>query len=100
MNNIRAYVDTSVFGGIFDDAFQKQSTIFFDQVKTLRFSLVTSAVVQAEMIDAPQNVKDFFDEILSFAEIVEVTEEALKLRDAYLAAGIVFYLFTFGGNQV
>ena len=82
MRNIRTYVDTSVFGGVFDDEFKKQSAIFFEQVKTKQFILVTSAVVQAEIINAPQNVREFFFEILPFAEIIEVKEEALTLRDA------------------
>jgi len=51
--------------------------------------LVTSAVVQTEFLEAPKNVKDFFNELLPLAEIVEVTEPALKLRDAYLKAEIV-----------
>jgi predicted nucleic acid-binding protein len=76
----RVYVDTSVFGGVFDDEFQRASQDFFDQVKNGQFDLVTSAVVQEEIAPAPQEVKDFFGNMLLYAEIVDIVEEALKLR--------------------
>ncbi len=89
MRNIRLYADTSVFGGVFDDEFKKQSEQFFEQVRIGVFTLVTSAIVQAEILSAPQNVKVLFNEMLPFAEIIDVNEDALTLRDAYLQAGIV-----------
>lgn len=86
---IRVYVDTSVFGGIFDEIFITPSSIFFNQVIEDKFSLVISSIVQEEILGAPQNVKNFFEEMLLYAEIVDVTNEALQLRDAYLRAKIV-----------
>ena len=56
MINIRVYADTSVFGGIYDDNFQDESKKFFKEVKRNRFTLVTSAVVQAEIEPAPEKV--------------------------------------------
>jgi predicted nucleic acid-binding protein len=85
----RVYVDTSVFGGVFDDEFRRASQDFFDQIKLGQFALVTSAVVQEELVPAPQEVKDFFDTLLPYADIVQVSEPALKLRQAYLNAEIV-----------
>lgn len=46
-------------------------------------------MVQTEILEALQEVQDLFDGLLSFAEIVETTEESIKLRDAYIEAGIV-----------
>ncbi|MCI0691304.1 hypothetical protein L0337_04765 [candidate division KSB1 bacterium] len=60
-----------------------------DWVKNGQFTLVTSAVVQEEIAPAPQEVKDFFGTMLPHAEIVDIVEEALKLRQAYLDAKIV-----------
>ena len=87
--NIRVYADTSVFGGIYDNDFQKESKEFFDEVKKNRFTLVTSAVVRAEIEPAPEKVKIFFEELIKIAEIVDVSKDALELRDAYLKAGIL-----------
>ncbi|MGH7599294.1 MAG: hypothetical protein ACREOI_23290 [bacterium] len=56
----RVYVDTSVFGGVFDNVFEKASQDFFDQIKNGQFILVTSAIVQEEIAPAPKTVNDFF----------------------------------------
>ena len=85
----RVYADTSVFGGVFDAAFRDATRLFFDQVRTGRFQLVTSAVVQAGIGPAPAGVRSLFEEMLAQMEIVEITERVLRLRDSYLEAGIV-----------
>lgn len=87
--NIRVYADTSVFGGIFDDDFQNETEEFFEEVKKNRFTLITSAVVKAEIEPAPEKVKNFFNELIEIAEIVDISKNVLQLRDAYLKAGIV-----------
>ena len=89
MKTIRVYADTSVFGGVYDDEFKQPSLTFFEQVKSGQFVLVTSAVVQDEMIAAPPAVRGFFEDMLGLAEVADITESALDLRDAYLQAKIV-----------
>ena len=89
MKAFRVYADTSVFGGVYDDEFKQPSLTFFAQVKSWQFVLVTSAVVQDEMVAAPPTVRRFFEEMLGFAEVADITESALDLRDAYLQAKIV-----------
>ncbi|MDI6735360.1 MAG: type II toxin-antitoxin system VapC family toxin [bacterium] len=74
---------------LYDEDFQKESKEFFDEVKRNRFTLVTSAVVQAEIEPSPKKVKEFFEEIIAITEVSEVSEEAIQLRDAYLIAGIL-----------
>ena len=89
MKAIRVYADTSVFGGVYDDEFKQPSLTFFGQVKSGQFSLVTSAVVQDEIVAAPPTVRRFFEEMLGLAEVTDITASALELRDAYLRANIV-----------
>lgn len=86
---LRVYADTSVFGGVFDEEFADASRAFFDQVRAGNFHLITSAVVQVEMETAPIEVREFFDEMLTLVEIVEISTEAQKLQKAYLNAGIL-----------
>ena len=86
---IRVYADTSVFGGVFDDDFSSVSKLFFEQVRTRIFKLVTSDVVNQELIKAPNIVKDLFEEFLTHCEIADITEETLKLQQAYIKEGIV-----------
>jgi len=84
MKSIRVYADTSVFGGAYDDEFKQPSLTFFEQVKSGQFVLVTSAVVQDAMVAAPPAVRRFFEDLLGIAEVTDITESALDLRDAYL----------------
>ncbi len=86
---VRVYADTSVYGGAFDDEFRKSSTAFFRQVSDGRFQLVVSALVEDEMAEAPQGVRDVFDDVAATEGVTPVTTEAFELRDAYLAAGAV-----------
>jgi hypothetical protein len=43
----------------------------------------------SEIEPAPTQVRDLFDELLDIVEVVDVSEEALNLRDAYLERAIV-----------
>ena len=61
MNAIRVYADTSVFGGAFDEEFETVSRTFFNQVRSGRFKLITSALVQEEVDPAPTQVRELFN---------------------------------------
>ena len=89
MVGIRVYADTSVYGGVFDEEFAEPSRTFFDQVREGRFRLILSPVVRDELDDAPESVKELFDELRRLGETVDVTEEAVRLQEAYLDARIV-----------
>jgi predicted nucleic acid-binding protein len=89
MGIIRVYADTSVFGGIFDEEFKEPTQKFFNQVRGGEFALVTSAIVQEEIALAPPKVRNFFDEMLKFCDMTEVSEHALDLRNAYMHSKIV-----------
>lgn len=56
-HRIRIYADTSVYGALFDQDFDKATTLFFDQVRCGRFDLVLSRIVLDEMLGAPQQVR-------------------------------------------
>lgn len=86
---IRVYVDTSVFGGVFDEEFDRASKTFFDEVRAGRFVLLTSELVAEEISEAPSQVQTFFDEMLIDGEVVPVQAETLALQAAYLKEEIV-----------
>ena len=86
---IRVYADTSVYGGVFDPGIDAASGEFFAQVKTGRFQLVVSPVVVDELQDAPERVRQVYEEHLPWAEFINVSIEAVRLRDGYLQADIV-----------
>ena len=86
---IRVYVDTSVFGGVFDEEFDRASSAFFDEIRSGRFFLLTSELVSEEISAAPSQVQMFFDDMLTGGEVVVVQPETLALQDAYLKERIV-----------
>jgi predicted nucleic acid-binding protein len=86
---IRVYADTSVYGGVFDDAFRDVSRRFFDEVKAGRFRLVVSPVVADEVARAPETVRALFQQVAPLAEHVAAVADAVRLQQAYVTAGIV-----------
>jgi predicted nucleic acid-binding protein len=86
---IRTYADTSVHGGLHDEEFAEDSRQFFDRVRAGRFSLITSAVVDEELEEAPQRVRSDYEALLPRTTVADITDEALELQEAYLNAGIL-----------
>jgi len=80
------YADTSVFGG---DGFDEASQAFFQQVKKGDFQLVVSPIVEDEIEKVPENVRQYFNEITKLAKFIDISEEALQLRKAYLDANAI-----------
>jgi len=89
MKQIRIYVDTSVIGGCFDPEFQSWSNGLIEDFRKRVFRLVLSDVTAAEVAFAPEAVRELYSELLSFAESLSVTEEALSVLTAYESHGVI-----------
>ena len=89
MHKRRVYIDTSVFGGVFDKEFEIPSDKFFQLVRRGRIVPVLSPILHAEIEFAPVAVRKFFEEMLSFAEELDVSEEALALSRSYLKQNVI-----------
>jgi hypothetical protein len=88
MKVLRVYVDTSVLGGCFDAEFERWSTGLIEDFRQRRFLPVLSEVTAAEVLPAPDPVRDLYAEVLDLgAEVLSVTREALTLRASYQARG-------------
>ncbi|MDQ2720137.1 MAG: PIN domain protein [Bacteroidota bacterium] len=86
----RLYFDTSVFGGVYDVEFEEISTLLFEKVKLGQIICVYSDLSEAELKNAPENVRNFFMNLpKENTEFVEITEEAYLLADKYLAEKVV-----------
>lgn len=59
----RIYIDTSVFGGYFDEEFKEYSVKFFEKLIENKNTILLSDVALDELTDAPQRVKDFVNSI-------------------------------------
>jgi predicted nucleic acid-binding protein len=86
---MRIYADTSVFGGVFDTEFSMPSRQFFAEVDAGRFSLVTSAIVAAEIEPAPKDIRNLFERYIAVAEVVSVTDTAIQLQQQYIDSGFI-----------
>ncbi len=86
---MRIYADTSVFGGMFDTEFKEPTQAFFAEVDSGRFTLVTSAIVEAEIEPAPQHIREFFSRYLNIAEVIKPTQGAIRLQQSYVNSGVV-----------
>lgn len=90
MKRTRLYADTSVFGGCFDEEFAEPSRRLMEQIKTGRFVLLLSQTALEELADAPEHVQALLDELPEGSvEVLDLTGDVLRLRDAYLEAGVV-----------
>ena len=87
---LRVYLDTSVIGGCLDVEFATDSGRVINAIREKRVIMLLSDLVIAELARAPEPVLDVLRSLPADAiETVALTEEALSLRDAYMAAGIV-----------
>ncbi len=89
MRPMRIFVDTSVFGGMFDEEFEEDTRAFFREVDAGRFLLGVSRQVYDEIVPAPARVKAFFETLLPRMEYFTDSPEAQRLIDIYLARDVV-----------
>lgn len=88
----RLYLDTSVFGGCFDAAegWDVDSLRVIGYLLTGKAELVTSDVVEKELVSAPEKVGELYKGVPEECiRRVPLTKEAEDLAEAYLAAGVV-----------
>lgn len=87
---IRAYVDTSVFGGVHDEEFDEASLRFFENVRKGHIILLISQILLDELAPAPTVVKNLFETLpKEFLERVEVSDEVIDLAESYIATGVL-----------
>ncbi|MBI5323731.1 MAG: hypothetical protein HZB41_00340 [Ignavibacteriae bacterium] len=86
----RIYIDTSVIGGCLDDEFANESNRFFEIVEKNLVNILISPVFIDELEGAPQKVKDILSKIdKKSIEYLELTDEAIDLRNLYIKNGIL-----------
>ena len=84
------YLDTSVIGGYFDDEWKEVTQELFRLADLGLYHLVASVVTANEVLGAPPEVQQHFASTFSNpAQLLDFTEEAESLAQAYLAAGVV-----------
>lgn len=86
----RFYLDTSVFGGIFDVEFKEETLSLFEKIKLETIICVYSDLTERELTNAPVNVRNYFNTIPKESmERVVVNDEILLLASKYIQAKVV-----------
>ncbi len=86
----RIYVDTSVYGGLFDEEFQKETEAFFHWAEKKKAVFLISSILIKELGKAPKNVQDYFGKIpATRIEEIADSKEIESLADKYIERKIV-----------
>jgi len=86
----RFYLDTSVFGGVFDKGFDETSLQLFERIKMGKIICLYSELTETELVDAPARVKTFFKELpKENLEKVEINDNILTLAAKYVEEKVV-----------
>ncbi len=90
MHRIRAYVDTSVFGGTQDEEFRETSRRFFERVHSGEFIVLLSSETIREIVKAPEAVKAVWRDLPPDAvEILSIDVEVEELADRYVSVEVL-----------
>jgi len=86
----RFYLDTSVFGGVFDKEFDEFTLQLFERIKLGKVTFIYSELVETELVKAPKKVKEYFLSLPKKSlEKAEITEEILMLATKYVEKKVV-----------
>ena len=86
----RFYLDTSVFGGVFDEEFEEWSLQLFERINIGEVLCLYSELTETELLNAPDKVKKFFRELPPKSrEKVEINDNILELATKYINEGVV-----------
>lgn len=90
VRKIRAYVDTSVFGGTQDEEFADPSCRFFERVHRCEFIVLLSTETLREIIKAPEAVRAVWQALPPDAvEVLSIDVEIEDLAEEYIGAQVL-----------
>ncbi len=86
----RIYIDTSVFGGYFDEEFAEHTVPLFDRLKNNEFTLLFSTVTQDELEGAPEKVKALVKSLKpEYTDFLDTNDEVVSLALEYISEKVV-----------
>lgn len=87
---MRLYLDTSVFGGYFDEEFAKWTRPLMEQILAGKHQLVLSYHVVRELEFAPAQVQDLIFQVPeNLVEYIDTSAIIEELCEAYIAEGVL-----------
>ena len=90
MKKQRIYLDTSVFGGLYDEEFKEFTEPLFDRIKNSEFEIIHSNITEQELKNAPDQIRKL-TELLpkKSTEFVKSDVETANLAKKYIDEGVV-----------
>ena len=86
----RLYLDTSVFGGLFDDEFEEFTKPLFERILSGEFIILFSTVTQDELSNAPLRIQDMVKKLkIENTEFLLENDEAVELATQYIGEKVV-----------
>ena len=86
----RVYIDTSVVGGFYDVEFQEYTRPLFEKVKNGKMIIIYSGLLEKELQDAPEKVKEVIKKIpAEFVENIKISDESILLAQKYVDENVV-----------
>ncbi len=89
MRSLKVYVDTSFIGGYFDEKFEIDTKLLFDEIIKDEYSIVVSDLTEKELSKAPENVRNLLRDLKVDFELVAVTKESIELAMEYINEKVV-----------
>jgi hypothetical protein len=90
LKKLNLLLDTSVVGGYYDKEFKEDTIKLFERFENDEIILVVSDLLDLELLDAPQRVKELLSKYSPDKfERFELTEEAIKLANTYINEKVV-----------
>ena len=89
MKKLRVYIDTSVLGGYFDDEFNVDTKLLFDEILRGEYKLVISDLTERELVNAPEKVRTLLRDLKIDFEVISVTKESIDLATEYINEKVV-----------
>ncbi len=89
MKKLRIYIDTSVLGGYFDDEFNVDTKLLFDEILRGEYKLVISDLTERELVNAPERVRTLLRDLKIDFEVITVTQESIDLATDYINKKVV-----------
>jgi hypothetical protein len=85
----KLYIDTSVIGGYHDPLWMADTRLLWQQAEAGHWQLMTSIVAEAEVKNAPPQVRQVFADTFNAANILDTSDEVEELAEAYMQAAVV-----------
>ena len=89
MKKLRIYIDTSVIGGYFDDEFNADTRLLFEEILRGEYKLVISDLTVRELVNAPERVRTLLRDLKIDFEVIAVTQESIDLASDYINEKVV-----------